>query len=70
MVSADCGSMSGTGMPASRCLSSRTTRTTDGGAVFYFVTDGFDAALARAKAVAGEGDIDIAGGAATVRQGI
>src|SRR5882757_6903434 len=39
-----------------------------GGTTFHFVTDGFDAALARAKAVAGEGDIRITGGASTVRQ--
>jgi dihydrofolate reductase len=38
-----------------------------GGTTFYFVTDGFDAALEQAKA-AGDGDVDIAGGASTVRQ--
>jgi dihydrofolate reductase len=39
-----------------------------GGTTFYFVTAGFDAALEQAKAAAGDGDVDIAGGAATVRQ--
>lgn len=40
-----------------------------GGTTFHFVTDGFDAALARARAV-GDGDVLIAGGASTVRQAI
>ncbi|MDQ1696784.1 MAG: hypothetical protein QOJ03_2137 [Frankiaceae bacterium] len=40
----------------------------DGGTTFYFVTDGFDAALAQARAVAGDAEIDIAGGASAVRQ--
>jgi dihydrofolate reductase len=39
-----------------------------GGTTFHFVTDGFDAALAQAKDAAGEQDVDIAGGASTVRQ--
>jgi dihydrofolate reductase len=39
-----------------------------GGTTFYFVTAGFDAALEQAKAAAGDGDVDIAGGASTVRQ--
>jgi dihydrofolate reductase len=39
-----------------------------GGTTFHFITNGFDAALARAKDVAGEMDVDIAGGASTVRQ--
>ena len=39
-----------------------------GGTTFYFVTDGFDAALTQARAAAGDGDVDIAGGASTVRQ--
>jgi dihydrofolate reductase len=39
-----------------------------GGTTFHFVTDGFDAALAQAREVAGDLDIDIAGGASTVRQ--
>jgi dihydrofolate reductase len=40
----------------------------EGGTTFYFVTDGFDAALARAKAAAADDGVDIAGGASTVRQ--
>jgi dihydrofolate reductase len=40
----------------------------DGGTTFPFVTDGFDAALTRARDVAGDGDIRITGGASTVRQ--
>ena len=39
-----------------------------GGTTFHFVTDGFDAALTRARDVAGDGDIRITGGASTVRQ--
>jgi len=42
----------------------------DGGTTFHFVTDGFDAALEQAKAVAGDLDVDIAGGASAVRQGL
>jgi dihydrofolate reductase len=41
-----------------------------GGTTFHFVTDGFDAALAQARAVAGDAPVDIAGGAATVRQAL
>lgn len=41
-----------------------------GGTTFYFVTDGLDAALDRARDAAGEGDIRIAGGASTVRQAL
>jgi dihydrofolate reductase len=40
----------------------------DGGTTFHFVTDGPDAALERAREAAGDGDVSIAGGAATVRQ--
>ena len=40
----------------------------EGGTTFHFVTDGIDAALARAKAVAGGKDVRIGGGVATVRQ--
>ena len=40
----------------------------DGGTTFYFVTDGFDAALERAKAAAGDREIAVAGGASTIRQ--
>ena len=39
-----------------------------GGTTFHFVTEGFDAALAQARAVAGDLGVDIAGGASTVRQ--
>ena len=39
-----------------------------GGTTFTFVTDGIEAALERAKAAAGNGDVAIAGGASTVRQ--
>jgi len=41
-----------------------------GGTTFHFVTDGFDAAFAQARATAGEQEIDIAGGASTVRQAL
>lgn len=40
----------------------------EGGTVFHFVTDGFEAALARAREAAGSRDIRIGGGVATVRQ--
>ncbi|MFE9664065.1 dihydrofolate reductase family protein [Streptomyces sp. NPDC005955] len=39
-----------------------------GGTTFHFVTDGIHAALERARAAAGDRDVEIAGGAATVRQ--
>jgi dihydrofolate reductase len=39
-----------------------------GGTTFYFVTDGIHTALERAKAAAGERDIRIGGGPATIRQ--
>jgi dihydrofolate reductase len=39
-----------------------------GGTTFRFVTAGFDAALEQAKDAAGDGEVDIAGGASTVRQ--
>lgn len=39
-----------------------------GGTTFYFVTDGIDAALARAKEAAGDRDVRIGGGAETVNQ--
>ena len=42
----------------------------EGGTTFYFITDGFDSALERAKAAAGRRDVDIAGGASTVRQAL
>src|SRR5690242_13696475 len=41
-----------------------------GGTTFHFVTEGFEAALAQAKEVAGDQDVDIAGGASTVRQAL
>jgi dihydrofolate reductase len=40
----------------------------DGGTTFHFVTDGIESALARARDAAGDSDIAIAGGAATVNQ--
>jgi len=39
-----------------------------GGTTFMFVTDGIDSALAQARAAAGEADVAVAGGAATVNQ--
>jgi dihydrofolate reductase len=39
-----------------------------GGTVFHFVTDGIESALRQAKAAAGDRDVRIGGGAATVRQ--
>ena len=39
----------------------------DGGTVFHFVTDGPDAALARAREAAGDQDVRIGGGVATLR---
>ena len=42
----------------------------EGGTTFHFVTTGFDDALEQAKSTAGEGDVDIAGGASTVRQAL
>jgi dihydrofolate reductase len=41
-----------------------------GGTTFYFITEGFDAALEQARNAAGDGDLDIAGGAATVQQAL
>jgi dihydrofolate reductase len=40
-----------------------------GGTTFYFV-DGFDEAFKQARAIAGDKEIDIAGGASTVRQAL
>lgn len=40
----------------------------EGGTVFHFVTDGIEAALERARAAAGDRDVRIGGGAATIRQ--
>jgi dihydrofolate reductase len=41
-----------------------------GGTTFHFVTDGFEAAFARASEAAGQLGVDIAGGASTVRQAL
>jgi dihydrofolate reductase len=38
-----------------------------GGTVFHFVTDGIDAALARARDAAGDADVRLGGGVATIR---
>ncbi|MDP5279770.1 dihydrofolate reductase family protein [Sphingomonas sp. DG1-23] len=40
----------------------------EGGTVFHFVTDGIESALAQARAAAGERDIRIGGGVATIRE--
>ena len=40
----------------------------DGGTTFHFVTDGIDAALERALDAAGDADVRIGGGAATIQQ--
>jgi dihydrofolate reductase len=40
----------------------------DGGTVFHFVTDGIEAALARAGEAAGGRDVRVGGGVATIRQ--
>src|SRR5438067_10063725 len=42
----------------------------EGGTTFHFVTGGFGAAYAQARETAGEGGVDIAGGASTVRQAL
>ena len=42
----------------------------EGGTTFYFVTDGFNAAYAEARTAAGDGGVDIAGGASTARQAL
>src|SRR3954462_1522826 len=42
----------------------------EGGTTFHFVTDGFDAAFAQARATAGDDGVDIAGGASAVRQAL
>ncbi len=42
--------------------------TMQGATTFTFVTDGIEAALAQAREAAGDGDVAIAGGAATVNQ--
>ncbi|MEV8596300.1 dihydrofolate reductase family protein [Streptomyces sp. NPDC052012] len=40
----------------------------DGGTTYHFVTDGIESALAQARAVAGDGDVAVQGGATTVNQ--
>ena len=40
----------------------------DGGTTFHFVTDGIESALAQAREAAGDRNVSIAGGAATVNQ--
>jgi dihydrofolate reductase len=40
----------------------------DGGTVFHFVTDGIEAALVQANKAAGNRDVRVGGGAATIRQ--
>jgi dihydrofolate reductase len=42
----------------------------EGGTTFHFVTEGFDAAYAQAREVAGEHEVSIAGGASTIRQAL
>ena len=42
--------------------------TMQGGTTFTFVTDGRESALAQAREAAGDGDVAIAGGAATINQ--
>ena len=42
----------------------------EGGTTFHFVTEGFDAAYARALETANGNGVDIAGGASTVRQAL
>lgn len=46
----------------------RAAQEMEGGTVFHFVTDGIHAALDRARAAAGDKDIRLLGGAATIRQ--
>ena len=47
---------------------SRPSLAMQGGTTFHFVTDGIDAALARAKEAAGGRDVRIGGGVSTIRQ--
>jgi dihydrofolate reductase len=46
----------------------RDTVTKQGGTTFTFVTDGIEAALEQARAVAGDKDVSVAGGASLVQQ--
>lgn len=40
----------------------------EGGTTFYFVSEGIESAVAQAKEVAGEKDVSVGGGAATIQQ--
>ncbi|MCP9951976.1 dihydrofolate reductase family protein [Actinomadura madurae] len=40
----------------------------DGGTTYHFVTDGIESALTQAREAAGDGDVSIHGGAATINQ--
>ena len=42
----------------------------EGGTTFFFVTDGIESAVAQAREAAGERDVSIAGGAATINQAL
>ena len=42
----------------------------DGGTTYHFVTDGIESALTRAREAAGNGDVSIHGGAATINQSL
>ncbi|MFC7986378.1 dihydrofolate reductase family protein [Streptomyces sp. NPDC057336] len=46
----------------------REPRPMEGGTTFHFVTDGIASALARAREAAGDGDVQVQGGATTVNQ--
>src|SRR5215208_2847718 len=39
-----------------------------GGTTFHFVTDGIESALVQARAAAGDGDVQVAGGASAIQQ--
>jgi dihydrofolate reductase len=40
----------------------------DGGTTYYFVTDGIESALTRAREAAGDGDVSVHGGATTINE--
>ncbi len=48
------------------CSRPRESVRMEGGTTFHFVTEGYDAALARAREAAGDGDVSIAGGVSTL----
>jgi dihydrofolate reductase len=48
------------------CTRPRESVTMEGGTTFHFVTDGPDAALARAREAAGDRNVSIAGGVGTL----